>query len=333
MINFKDNKNKVALALTVALIIILFSLCYNYWEKNQSPKKMKNEQIKENQIKENRPTSNNINSNILNSLKVTINKNDCDKENNQTQKASCENLAAVNSAMQSYNYGNCDQLDKDWQDICIYKTAVRMISGKIDQSDKCNLINGKLIRSLCFKSAAIMLNDEKLCDKDEIDKEECMGAAIDYNNQKGLAGCEAIRGGSWFYTCVIKNSGNCSIMKDKEAADKCQSWQIFDKIIAGKNGSDCSKLPLDIFKKVCETKLSGKGSSDSNSNGVSDYEELTYGFNPLIENDSKNVIDNQKLVASFSSNIYEKTANNLSNLILTASNNRLENSATNTKIK
>lgn len=319
MLNLQDNKNKIALILTIFLLVILvfFVASFFYSGKGLSLQQPTSEKTNGNQEQH-------INKQVVTPTRATIiadNQDkiattDCEKISDSVQKSECNNLATVNSSLVNLDYGACKKLDQKWQDVCIYKVVGRASSGRIDQSAKCALIKDKLIRSLCYKYAAAMLDKVKLCDRDEIDKDECVGYTIDFNNHQGLAGCEAIKTGSWFYTCVMKNKGDCSVMKDKELATQCQSWQLFNKIIASKKSADCAQLPIEVFRQVCESESNSQDLGDANGNGVNNYEELIFGFDPFATSSAAaKIIQQENLISSFTS-LYDQTVNNLSQLIL-----------------
>jgi hypothetical protein len=335
MFTLRDNKNKIAVILILALLIIFASLVGGYYYSGRSlpTKQPTNNQANIKQEQNiNKQNISQAQEKVVAEKKEEVKATDCEKVNNAQQKASCTSLAVVNSALSNLDYGACNKIGQEWQDICIYKIAERASGSRIDQSEKCATIKDKLTRSMCYKFAAAMLNKVKLCDLDAIDKEECVGYTIDFNNKQGLTGCKDIKSGSWFYTCVLKNTGDCSVLKEKDFIAKCQSWQLFDKIVASQQAKDCAKLPLENFRKVCEIALSGQGFIDSDSDGVNNYEELIFGTDPFkFGSDAKEILQRESQISSFANNLYDQTANGLYDLMVAKATSDISKTASSTK--
>ena len=255
---------------------------------------------------------------LVSEAKGEITMDDCAAASNDL-KSQCQKLAAVNAGIANEDYGACSKIGNDWQDICFYKITEMISGAHTDRSDQCAKIKDELTKSMCYKFAAAMLGNIKLCDHDTIDPEDCVGNTIYLNNKDGVKGCKSIKSGSFFSLCVEQSKDSCSLLGDADVVNKCQSWRLLNEVIGSKQKAICEKIPLENFKKVCEIYVDTNGGwPDGDKDGLNNLDELRNNLDPFTaEPDQEQIIYNRSLAVNFfASNIYDQTANNLSQLII-----------------
>jgi|GEM_PF-4171572 len=215
---------------------------------------------------------------LISEKKNKVTKLDCDNAK-QELKDECLNLAVVNEALTNSDLKICSSLQGDWQDVCVWKLTQSLTAQGFEQSENCAQIKDGATKDNCYLVSAVNLNQEKICSNCSYSKEECLDK-IKERNSSQLSDCINIKQDGIYKICLKNKSEDCKILKTEDAVKRCQSWRIYDGIIASGKKEDCTRLPIEKFKKVCEVYFD-QGYIDSDNDGANDYEELNLGTDPF----------------------------------------------------
>lgn len=210
------------------------------------------------------------------------------------EKQLCFNYVNLSIIVENGEFFKCESLDSSLQDVCLYKVTEK----KKDSFDSCFGIGDESIKNLCLKNAAIFSRDATYCDKilDTYKKDECNDSLLSSRMKlNDISQCTSIEIPIYFEICVNNANQDCEELKDEETINKCKSWRYFDDIIKNKDKSFCKILPVEKFKKVCDSYFIKEIYIDFDSDGVNDKEELNYGTDPFVFDEGlKEEIKNRK---------------------------------------
>ena len=239
---------------------------------------------------------------------------DCKKIADKQLKNNCDNYIKFNNVVKKNDIEFCQSLNVEWQDMCIYQVAINTMANWQD----CSAIKDKLIHDMCLKKFSIDLNDILVCDELHGGRQGCIDRTKAINNDWGgdIKNCKDIVKAEYFMMCVNMSNDDCSLFEDDYLIKRCESWRWFGDIILTGTRENCIILPLDKFRKTCESYFDNeKKFIDSDGDGVNDNLELFCDTNPLIaEEEAREHLEHEERWSAVFDNIYYVVYNKLYDL-------------------
>ncbi|MBW6441114.1 hypothetical protein K0B03_03730, partial [Patescibacteria group bacterium] len=209
------------------------------------------------------------------------------------EKELCFDQMKSNEASREENIKKClDVGDFKIRDECIKTLAVYR---NISNDKLCFSIADKVQRLTCLDWAIISKRDPGLCEKyfvgEPFEEQECKDriSAFELGEKGGkeaIFKCEEIKSLEYPNLCKWKNfetkfNNNCNDVPE-EFRDYCFSYYIASD---AKNETECANIPMEDHKKFCLLKVQAGGWEnigylDSDSDGVTDWNELFMGLDP-----------------------------------------------------
>lgn len=241
---------------------------------------------------------------------------DCEKIIDGQFKRDCQTYFQIRAAVKAQDISVCAQLKNEWEDACRYEVA----AVKSDNQNLCADIKDELLHDKCLLGIAISQNDPMVCPRLYAGVESCKDKVRSINNEFGdsILNCAVIKKAEYFLMCVNGNSDDCALLGDEYLVNRCISWRFFGTIIASGAKEDCIALPLEEFRKTCESYFdNNKKFIDTDGDGVNDNQELFCDTNPLVYGeDAKINLQYEERWSAVLENIYYKTQGRLSDLAL-----------------
>jgi len=269
------NNKKIIIGVGLLLIVLTVLAVTFYFVKTKNLASRQNQEVSS--LSEGEKSELNKEK-IISERKYMVAKEDCVAAK-QEFKDGCLNLASVNEALENSDYKICDGLKNDWKDICIWKLTGSLTAQGFEQEKKCAEIKDEGTKDNCYLVAAVNLNQEKICNSCQYNKDECLDSVKERNSNK-LSDCAGIKQDGIYKVCINNKNEDCATLGDKEIIDRCQAWRIYDEVIAGGKKEECTRFSIEKFKKVCEIYFD-QGYIDSDDDGANNYEELLLGTDPF----------------------------------------------------
>ena len=208
-------------------------------------------------------------------------------------KSQCEEEVLFYEVIASGNVNSCYELNI-FKDQCLYRL------GKLTDFNHCLNIVDDFDREVCLSDNAFFTNNVDVCDQINEDHErtECIdrfnamvNGGIQLDDSRGsIESCNNIETLEYFNQCILRSEGDCDQLGgNTEKVNQCESLRMFSVIIESKDASNCSIIPTESYRRVCEIFYSNnRVMQDTDGDGLMDDLELWFSFNPFeAEADAK----------------------------------------------
>lgn len=246
-----------------------------------------------------------------------INQDDCRKIKDADLQLDCLSYIKYIEILNEKEISKCELLEGEWRDMCIYQMNT---NNKIDWN-YCKIIKDNLLHDMCLNHFAITMEYIAICDESFKGKQGCVDRVKSASN--GLNGniknCGDIVKAEYFINCInSSDGGDCSLMGDEYAVNRCKSVKHFTSILENGDKEDCAIMPLEEWRRSCEMYFDNEEKdSDYDGDGVNNFLELFGDTNPLIAGEDAMIsYNNEKRYSEVFNSIYYKTESRLRDLSL-----------------
>lgn len=227
---------------------------------------------------------------------ITVNEDPCAQEKTEEERQKClDKIKVRNIVEKEKNIKKCLEIETiELRDDCI-KALAAYKGLNTNNDDLCLAISDKMKRKLCVDRVVINTRDPKFCEKhfegEPFEELECKDRISAFElgettNQENVYKCMDITSLEYPTLCLWKSfkekfDNNCDNVP-AEFRDYCVAYYT---ILDAETEEECSKIPLENYKKFCLIKVEkggweGIANLDSDKDGLTDWNELFIGIDP-----------------------------------------------------